>query len=125
MSDEEEKLLWWQIVLGALLSAPIIAPIVFLVGLPYLLYKAWVITILWKWFVMPVFSVPPLSLGYACGLLLIFYFLTASASGMRPKAKYSKEEAVSEAVWSFIWRTPTLKRKNPSNQPDLFEEARP
>lgn len=108
MSDEEEKLLWWQIVLGALLSAPIVSPIVFLVGLPYLLYKAWVITILWKWFVMPVFSLPPLSLGYAAGLLLMFYFLTASASGMRPKAKYSKEEAVSEMVWSFIGPTASL-----------------
>jgi hypothetical protein len=73
-----ESLSSWQIVLGVLLGAPIIMPIVFVVTLPALLYKAWVITTLWKWFVTPVFNLPPLPFGYTCGLLLIFYCLTAS-----------------------------------------------
>jgi hypothetical protein len=88
----------WQIVLDTILGVPLIMPIVFVVTLPLLFYKAWVITILWKWFVMPVFSLPPLPFGYACGLLLMFYCLTVS--GVPPK--YPKEEARVRAVVEFI-----------------------
>ncbi len=31
----------------------------------------WVFTVLWGWFVMPVFHLPPLKIAQACGLILL------------------------------------------------------
>jgi hypothetical protein len=53
------------------------APIIFVLAVPFMLYRAWALTILWGWFVVPVFNLPPLSLGHACGLILILFFLTS------------------------------------------------
>jgi hypothetical protein len=103
-----ESLSSWQMVLGVLLGAPIIMPIVFVVTLPALLYKAWVITTLWKWFVTPVFSLPPLPFGYACGLLLIFYCLTASEVPPKKRSEYSKEQVVFAFIGPIIGPTCSL-----------------
>ena len=97
---------WWGATLGVLLITPIIAPLIFIITLPALLYKAWVITILWQWFVIPVFNLPPLPFGYAGGLLLIFYCLTAS--GDPPKRKYSKEEIVLVFIGPIMGPTASL-----------------
>jgi hypothetical protein len=107
-TDEPESVSsWWEAALAALLLAPIITPIVFIVSLPALLYKAWVITKLWKWFVVPVFNLSPLPFGYACGLLLIFYL---ARSGDPQKREYSsrEEEILSAFIGPIIGPTLSL-----------------
>lgn len=42
---------------------------------PSILYKGWALTKLWKWFVVPIFNVEPLSIASAWGLVLITSFL--------------------------------------------------
>jgi cytochrome bd-type quinol oxidase subunit 1 len=107
LSDEEEKLPWWQILLGALLSAPIVMPIVFVVAPALPALQGLGDYHLMEMVCHARVQLAPLPFGYGCGLLLIFYCLTAS--GIRPKGKYTKEEAVSEFVWwSIIGPTASL-----------------
>jgi hypothetical protein len=81
------------LLVGTLVIAPITFIATFLLSLPFVLYQAWVFVILWKWFVIPVFSVPPLQFGYSYGLLLIVWFLVPSS---RTKTEYSNRNATDD-----------------------------
>jgi hypothetical protein len=85
-AKDEENLGWWQSELASLVAlvlSPIWFVATFLLSLPFVLYQAWVFVILWEWFVVPVFRLPPLQFGYAYGLLLIVWFLTPPGSQKR------------------------------------------
>ena len=43
------------------------------------IFEGFVLSILWKWFVVPVFGAPVLTITYAIGLALIVGMLTAKA----------------------------------------------
>jgi len=45
---------------------------------PIVLLRAWVLTWLWVWYVVPAFGLHPLRMVYAFGLALIVNFLTAN-----------------------------------------------
>ena len=66
--------------------------------IPILLMQGWVLTIMWGWFVVPVFHLQALSLGMAMGLLLVSRLIVPSKwSGTKkvePKSAkdYSPEE---------------------------------
>jgi hypothetical protein len=56
--------------------AGLFSPLIFLgFFVPMVLLKAWVLTYLWQWYVMPVFGVPPLRLVFAFGLSLTINYL--------------------------------------------------
>jgi hypothetical protein len=38
-------------------------------------YKAWVVTVLWAWFVVSIFGAPPLGIAAAMGLTLLARFM--------------------------------------------------
>lgn len=40
------------------------------------LINGWALSILWAWFIVPVFSIPALSLGQAIGVAMVVSFLT-------------------------------------------------
>lgn len=44
-------------------------------AIPAIWWKAYVFVILWEWFVVPAFGLPPLQLGHAAGLILMVTFL--------------------------------------------------
>lgn len=42
--------------------------------------KGWVLTVMWKWFVIPVFDLPPIKLVYSIGIAMIMGFLTKTVN---------------------------------------------
>lgn len=62
-----------------------------------LLLYAWVLSILWGWFIIPVFDVDPLSIPLAIGLSLVSGMFRSSP---KPTNNESKD-AVSLAGWAF------------------------
>lgn len=63
---------------------------VLIIGLLSSILNGWVLTILWGWFIVPLFSLPPLSLPIAIGIALIIKMLTAS--NINPRSDKTNEE---------------------------------
>lgn len=57
-------------------------PCVAMVGL---VFKGWVFTILWGWFVVKTFSLPSLSIPEAIGLALVIFMLVGNKKGFKEK----------------------------------------
>lgn len=53
--------------------------VVFFVSLPASIYRAWLLTIMWGWFFVKLFGLPPIPLF---GMLGILYFLSVVHIGM-------------------------------------------
>lgn len=47
-------------------------------------WSAWVLTVLWGWFVVPVFGLPPVTLWQAAGLSVLVGHFTASQQSKHP-----------------------------------------
>jgi hypothetical protein len=107
LPDLEEELGFWQAFIGSFLIMPIMAPFIYLAVLPFTFYRAWILTILWRWFVTPVFNYPNLQLGYAFGFLLIINFLK-SASLNTSKTKFSKDKTAMVLACEIILPICTL-----------------
>lgn len=59
--------------------AGVLSPfLLILLVVPLVLLKAWVLTYLWKWYVVPMFGLPPLRLVFAFGLSLTANYLLPS-----------------------------------------------
>ena len=58
----------------------------------------YVLSIMWGWFVVPLFNLPPLSVPYAIGISLVVSFLT------QPNYKSSpdKEKAISKVIAEIV-----------------------
>jgi len=67
MANETPSLDFWAGVFSPFLLILFIVPLILL--------KAWVLTWLWKWYVIPVFGLPPLRLVFAFGLSLTANYL--------------------------------------------------
>lgn len=55
------------------------------------LFSGWVLTVLWEWFIIPLFSrpdldIPQLSIVAACGLMLTFRFLITQPTNNQNKS---------------------------------------
>jgi cytochrome bd-type quinol oxidase subunit 1 len=61
-----------------------VTPLLTLLGIPVLLaltsmWRGYVLMVLWRWFIVPAFHLPPLTLTLAIGLSLIVGYLTHQA----------------------------------------------
>jgi|WetSurSiteA1Bulk_404760.scaffolds.fasta_scaffold00214_26 hypothetical protein len=84
MNNEDKNLITCLIVGISLILIPIIA-----------VYQAWVLTILWGWFIVSTFHLPELSIPAAIGLTLII--------GMFKTYKTSKEKVeLSDAIAALL-----------------------
>lgn len=59
--------------------------------------NGWALTMLWGWFVVPLFNLPPLSIPYAIGIALIVKMLTNHST-----SSDDKEKDISEIIASII-----------------------
>jgi hypothetical protein len=60
--------------------------------------QGWVLSIMWGWFIVPLFHLPPLSILQAIGLTLVVVLLTGSAS----KTAQTSEERVTNIATGVI-----------------------
>lgn len=72
-----------------LLVIPLMLAIVFGIIALAVLFNGWVLTILWGWFVAPLFGLPVLTLKSAMGLSLIIGYLTG---GLKNDTKEEDKE---------------------------------
>lgn len=89
--------------LGMLVYAAIFSP------LTAILY-GWTLAKLWMWFVIPVFHLPPLGIGYAIGLAWTVRFVTYQSDAAAPKDpnKSAWEILVGDTVFAIALCVTTL-----------------
>lgn len=64
------------------------APLLLLLFLPVsVLINGWALAVLWRWFLLPAFDLPALSIGYAIGLSVIASLLTYQVSRQRSQGQ--------------------------------------
>ena len=72
---------------------PLLFGFTFIATLPFALWKAYVITVLWGWFVVPYFHLPELPLWIAYGLMVIYGLWTVEMTIRdepdKPKVKWA------------------------------------
>lgn len=66
------------------------------------IWRGYVLTILWAWFIVPVFSAPPLRVPFAIGLSLITAFLTHQGAKAQDQADDVTERMVKAAMVAFL-----------------------
>lgn len=73
-------------------------------GVPALLWRGYVLTILWGWFIVPLFGVPALSIPLAIGLSLTVAFLTSQRTGNETTEKKSEgEKLLTSLILCAAW----------------------
>lgn len=70
------------------------------------LYGAYAFSLLWAWFIVPVFSVPQVSIAQAAGITLIVDHLRVKSSDMKNSSDDPVERLSVFIVFSFL--EPTL-----------------
>ena len=79
-----------------------------LVWMPLMtLLRAWVLVLLWGWFVVPQFGTAPLSWPIAAGFSVIFSFLTG-ANTATPKPAEETKENIKRVAWAETIRRTIL-----------------
>jgi hypothetical protein len=66
------------------------------------IWRGYALTVLWAWFVVPVFHLPVLSIAPAIGLSLIVSFLTYQYDAKTPTDGDATDEFVRAAIGSFL-----------------------
>jgi hypothetical protein len=80
MSDPDTK------PLSAEFWAGVVSPfLIFILAIPLILLKAWVLTWLWTWYIIPVFHVGPLRMVFAFGLSLTVNYLLPNINNDKNK----------------------------------------
>jgi membrane protein CcdC involved in cytochrome C biogenesis len=64
----------------------------------HLLFVGYILSKLWLWFIMPVFHLPELSLGYAMGLGLIFDLILIGVSNQTDASNLNSNQLTSRAL---------------------------
>lgn len=59
--------------------------LVILLGIPITILHGWILSLLWKWFFVPIFALPELRLIEAIGIMIVIGFI-------RHRAVWSREE---------------------------------
>jgi hypothetical protein len=60
-----------------------LVPLAYVASTPILFYKAWVASLLWKWFAVPQFHIRPIGTATAAGLLVLLGLLRFKFEGDR------------------------------------------
>lgn len=67
------------------------------------IWRGYVFSQLWLWFIVPTFGADPLGLALAIGLGLIVSFLTHQPDGGDPPKRPSSDAMVHAAGYAFCW----------------------
>lgn len=67
---------------------------------PLVLLRAWVITVLWGWYVVPAFGVAPLRMAFAFGLSLLIGYVQPRLS---TEDKRTFSETLAFAIMSLVF----------------------
>lgn len=70
MRDSKKYTLGEVAFMGAI--APVLIALMGVLSAPFVIWKSYVITILWSWFVVPYFNLPPLSIWLVYGLMTLY-----------------------------------------------------
>lgn len=74
-----------------------------LLMVPSIIWKGYVLTVLWGWFACPLFDLPKLHLAPAVGVALMASFLTHQYVDCQPKDEEPGEKLAGLLVLSFLW----------------------
>ena len=72
--------------------------LILILAIPGMLLRGWVITYLWKWFMVPL-GIVDISLPHAIGISVIISFLISNVI----KKDQTKEEQIYGLVLMFLW----------------------
>lgn len=87
--------------LALIIGAIILIPVMVVMIVPMALWRGYVLSILWGWFIVPTFGAPALSLVAAIGLSLVVGMFTAHLSS---KKKDEDDNALTNyLVNGFVW----------------------
>ena len=67
------------------------------------IWKGYVLSVIWGWFAVPTFGLPPLSLVPAIGISYIIGFLTCQYNPPRKDDKSHQERFQESVLFSFIY----------------------
>ena len=62
----------------------------------------WALSVMWGWFVVPLFGLPALSIPYAIGLSLTLNYLIANSDDKRNKDEDRTEAALYAIIIAFV-----------------------
>lgn len=62
------------------------------------IWNAFGLTVLWRWFMIPIFGLPALNIAGAWGILMIAGYLT-----YHPEFKKENEEALYQLMATLVW----------------------
>ena len=89
--------------------------ILFLFGIPSIIWRGYVLTVLWGWFIAGLFGLPALGVAQAIGLCLVVSYLTVDFSSAVRDQYVSKlpddksfECAVAQVVTGYLYSTLAL-----------------
>ena len=71
----------------------------FILLIPCMVWRGYVLSILWKWFMVPLFHLPALNIPFAMGLALIVFLLTQRSSYIVTPI----EERIKNLIYSFVY----------------------
>ncbi len=80
--------------------------LVVLIGGP--VWSGYVLSIMWGWFVVPIFHLPQLQIAVAIGLSIIVRMLTYDPQESDKKKSDTEDAIVSSFCWSFLYPLLTL-----------------
>jgi hypothetical protein len=74
----------------------------YLLSIPvFYVLRGWTLATLWGWFVVPIFELPVLPLGYAVGLMYIVWYIQSKFDPDASEA-YKDSEKWTQRVWSVL-----------------------
>jgi hypothetical protein len=65
--------------------------------------NGFVLTVLWSWFVIPIFSLPPLNIPQAIGISLVMSYLTHQKTESKNDDKGILEQAISLLLYVILY----------------------
>lgn len=66
------------------------------------LINGWALSLLWQWFIVPVFSAPVLSLGQAIGVAMVVSFLTYQYIDTQESTKSTAEKFILAVMMTIM-----------------------
>lgn len=71
--------------------------------------NGWVLSVLWGWFVVPLFNIAPLTIPYAIGISTIFAMFVSKNKTMKDDKKYGSDDLpkIIESI-AYVFLTPLI-----------------
>ena len=64
--------------------------------------NGWVLSIMWRWFIVPFFHLPELTIAYAVGISMVISLFKDKSSVSQNNEKSLSEKIISAFVYAFI-----------------------